>query len=167
MVKTQAPRLFFVCFHHMFVLSLFSDLFVFVCFFCFLSLFIQIVVRFILKGEFDKINKEKKHKKTSYAYNLTKLLIIYISLLQHIIFFLQAWRCLPLAQCLRAYWGGLFRLPSFSALLLWSMSETFRTPQAVLTTACEQALQFWLGANTAKKSFFAYLAHLERTDVLF
>ena len=62
----------------MFVLSLFSDLFVFVCFFCFLSLFIQIVVRFILKGEFDKINKEKKHKKTSYAYNLTKLLIIFV-----------------------------------------------------------------------------------------
>jgi len=56
-------------------------------------------------------------------------------------------------------------LPSFSALLLWSMSETFRTPQTLLTTACEQALQF--GANTAKKSFFAYLAHLERTDVLF
>jgi hypothetical protein len=44
----------------MFVLSLFSDLFVFVCFVCFLSLFIQMTVRTILKGEFDKINKERK-----------------------------------------------------------------------------------------------------------
>jgi hypothetical protein len=47
-------------------------------------------VRTILKGDFDKINKEKKQKKPFYAFNLTKLLIIYISLLQHIIFFLQA-----------------------------------------------------------------------------
>jgi len=67
--KTQTPRLFWFVFLFTFVFVCFHHMFVFVCFVCFLSLFIQMTVRTILKGEFDKINKEKKQKKPSYAYN--------------------------------------------------------------------------------------------------